>query len=84
MKPAIIHRTTQAELTSSETLYTDSIDYLLGGALTLRNGRIDKFQFDEGYCQTEAYTSTKDDFTFCYYDKGHLGNVRSVSQRTVP
>lgn len=68
------------ELTPSETLYTDSIDYLLGGALTLRNGRIDKFQFDEGYCQAEAYTSTKDDFTFCYYDKDHLGNVRQVTE----
>ena len=84
MKPAIIHRTTQAELTPSETLYTDSIDYRLGGALTLRNGRIDKFQFDEGYCQAERYTSTKANFTFCYYDTDHLGNVRSVSQRTVP
>ena len=80
MKPAIIHRTTQAELTPYETLYTDSIDYLLGGALTLRNGRIDKYQFDEGYCQAERYTSTKDDFTFCYYDKDHLGNVRQVTE----
>jgi hypothetical protein len=36
------------ELMPSEILYTDSTDYLLGGALTLKNGRIDMFQFDEG------------------------------------
>lgn len=30
------------ELMPSEILYTDSTDYLLGGAMTLRNGRIDK------------------------------------------
>ena len=29
----------------------ETVDYLLGGALTLRNGRIDKYQFEEGYCQ---------------------------------
>lgn len=69
------------ELTPSETLYTDSIDYRLGGALTLRNGRIDKFLFDEGYCQAErdVYNPGHDDFTFCYYDKDHLGNVRQVT-----
>jgi len=68
------------ELTSSETLYTDSIDYLLGGALTLRNGRIDKYQFDEGYCQAarDSRYNARDNFTFCYYSKDHLGNVRSV------
>ena len=26
-----------------------------GGTLTLKNGRIDKYQFDEGYCQAEKY-----------------------------
>ncbi len=69
------------ELAPSETLYTDSIDYLLGGALTLRNGRVDKFLFDEGYCQAErdVYNPGHDDFTFCYYDKDHLGNVRQVT-----
>lgn len=68
------------ELMPSEILYTDSIDYLVGGNLTLKNGRIDKFQFDEGYCQAEQYSSTKDEFTFCYYDRDHLGNIRQVTE----
>ena len=57
-------------------------DYLLGGALTLKNGRIDKYQFDEGYCQAEKYpyNTLQDDFTFCYYDKDHLGNIRQVKE----
>ena len=66
------------ELTPSETLYTDSIDYRLGGALTLRNGRIDKYQFDEGYCQVSSSTSTTDTFILFYYEKDHLGNIRKV------
>ena len=65
------------ELMPSEILYTDSTDYLLGGALTLKNGRIDMFQFDEGYCQATQYNATQDNFTFMYYDKDHLGNVLS-------
>ena len=68
------------ELTPSEIQYTDSTDYLLGGSLTLRNGRIDKFLFDEGYCQAESQNVTQDDFTFLYYDKDHLGNVRQVTK----
>ena len=68
------------ELMQSEILFTDSTDYLLGGALTLRNGRIDKYQFDEGYCQATQYNATQDNFTFLYYDKDHLGNVRQVTK----
>ena len=68
------------ELMPSEILYTDSTDYLLGGALTLKNGRIDMYQFDEGYCQATQYNATQDNFTFLYYDKDHLGNVRQVTK----
>ena len=68
------------ELMQSEILFTDSTDYLLGGALTLRNGRIDKYQFDEGYCQATQYNATQDNFAFLYYDKDHLGNVRQVTK----
>ena len=55
-------------------------DYLLGGSLTLRNGRIDKLQFEEGYCQAEMYAgnNSQDDFFFYYYDRDHLGNIRQV------
>ena len=68
------------ELTPSEIQYKDSTDYLLGGALTLKNGRIDKFQFEEGYCQASKYKTTQDNFTFCYYDQDHLGNIRQVTR----
>ena len=70
------------ELAPSEIQYKDSTDYLLGGALTLKNGCIDKYQFDEGYCQAEKYpyNTRQDNFTFCYYDKDHLGNIRQVKE----
>lgn len=69
------------ELTKEEIKCTETVDYLLGGALTLKNGRIDKYQFDEGYCQAKhSGTSDKDDFTFCYYDQDHLGNIRQVTE----
>lgn len=70
------------ELAPSEVLYTDSTDYLLGGSLTLRNGRIDKYQFEEGYCQAESLNATQDNFMFYYYDRDHLGNVRQVTKAT--
>jgi RHS repeat-associated protein len=68
------------ELSPSEILSADSTDYLLGGSLTLRNGRIDKYQFEEGYCQAAAYpgNASQDNITFCYYDRDHLGNIRQV------
>ena len=70
------------ELAPTEILSTDYTDYLLGGSLTLKNGRIDKYQFDEGYCQAEKYiyNTSQDEFTFCYYDKDHLGNVHQVTE----
>ena len=68
------------ELLPLEILSADSTDYLLGGSLTLRNGRIDKYQFEEGYCQAAAYSgnASQDNFTFHYYDLDHLGNIRQV------
>jgi hypothetical protein len=73
----LISISSMRELTPSEVLYTDSTNYLLGGTLTLRNGRIDKYLFEEGYCQAEGLNATQDNFTFMYYDKDHLGNVLS-------
>lgn len=66
------------ELAYYEVQYTDSTDYLLGGSLTLKNGRIDKYQFEEGYCQAGRYSDTEDVFAFYYYDRDHLGNIRQV------
>ena len=67
-------------LLPSEIQCADSTDYLLGGSLTLRNGRVDKLQFEEGYCQAAAYSgnASQDNFTFHYYDRDHLGNIRQV------
>ena len=69
---------TVRELTRSEIQYADSTEYLLGGQLTLKNGRIDKYLFEEGYCQAAKYNDTQDKFTFYYYDQDHLGSVRQV------
>jgi len=46
------------------------------------NGCIDKYQFEEGYCQAEkdSYYTSRDNFTFCYYDQDHLGNIRQVRE----
>ena len=49
----------QSRKKSSTGIYTDSTDYLLGGSLTLKNGRIDKYQFEEGYCQAGRYSDTE-------------------------
>lgn len=41
-----IHRLSDPEIQT-----TDTIDYLLDGKLILKNSRVDKYLFDEGYCQ---------------------------------
>ena len=71
---------TTRELAPSEILAADSTDYLLGGTLTMRNGRIDRYLFDEGYCQAAKYASNpvQDGFTPYYFDRDHLGSVRQV------
>ena len=68
------------ELAPSEILAADSTDYLLGGTLTMKNGRIDRYLFDEGYCQAvrSIFNPNQDGFTFYYYDRDHLGSVRQV------
>ena len=65
---------TARELAPSEILAADSTDYLLGGTLTMRNGRIDKYQFEEGYCQAvrSTFSPSQDGFTFYYYDRDLL------------
>ena len=70
------------ELAPSEIQCTDYTDYLLKGNLTMKNGHIDKYQFEEGYCQAEKNSSNAsiDDFAFCYYDQDHLVNIRQVTK----
>ena len=65
------------ELTSSQELYADSVDYMLGGSLLLKNGHtVDKYLFDGGYALASG--GTNNTFSFYYYNKDHLGNNREV------
>jgi RHS repeat-associated protein len=38
------------DLTPEQTQFCDTTDYLLGGRLTLKNGKLKQFLFDGGYC----------------------------------
>ena len=71
----------QVELKASDIQSTDSTDYLLGGSLVVRNGKIDKYLFDGGYAQATA-SGTTDKFTFYYQNKDHLGTVRETVTST--
>ena len=67
------------ELTPEEINCTETVDYLLGGSLVMKNGKIDKILFDGGYAQASAVSNTtKDKFAFYYYNQDHLGNNREV------
>ena len=61
--------------------YTISTNYLLGGSLVMKNGKIDKILFEGGYAQATAVNkTTKDKFAFYYYNQDHLGNIRQVTE----
>ena len=66
------------ELTPEEINCTETVDYLLGGRLVMRNGKIDKVLFDGGYAQASVATKTTDKFAFYFYNQDHLGNNREV------
>jgi RHS repeat-associated protein len=66
------------ELTAGQILHTDVTDYLLGGRVTMRGGRVDKVLFEGGYCQAMQVSSSSDSFAFYYYNQDHLGNIREV------
>ena len=67
------------ELPPEEINCTETVDYLLGGRLVMRNGKIDKVLFDGGYAQASAVSNTtKDKFAFNFYNQDHLGNNREV------
>jgi RHS repeat-associated protein len=66
-----------AELTPAQILSTATTDYMLGGSLVLKNGKIDKVLFEGGYAQATS-SGAADDFAFNYYNTDHLGNVREV------
>ena len=55
-----------------------STDYLLGGVLTLKDGRIDKCYFEGGFARAFETSATTDRFVFYYYNQDHLGNNREV------
>ena len=65
------------ELAPSEILSADSTDYLLGGSLTLRNGRIDKLLFEGSYIKSSNVTNDKK----CSI-KSEYCNIRHVKKCT--
>jgi RHS repeat-associated protein len=50
----------------------------MGGSLTMKKGRIDKFLFGGGYAQASVASSTTDNFAFYFYNQDHLGNIHEV------
>jgi RHS repeat-associated protein len=62
----------------AQILLADSTDYLLGGSLTMKNGKVNKYLFEGGYAQASVANSTTDNFAFYYYNQDHLGNIREV------
>jgi hypothetical protein len=67
-----------SELAREQVLYKDSTDYLLGGSLVMRNGRVDKLYFEGGFARAFETGSTTDRFAFYYFNQDHLGNNREV------
>lgn len=67
-----------ADLTPAQILYADSTDYLLGGNLILKNGKIEKLLFDGGYVLAKAENPTTEKLWVYYYNQDHLGNIRVV------
>lgn len=55
------------ELAPSEIQCTDSTAHLLKGSLMMKNGWIDKSQFEEGYCQAKKYVHTPSKDTISIY-----------------
>lgn len=107
------------DLCSAEVQVCDSVDYLLDGKLILKNSRVSKYLFGEGYAEAfqdfvciakpippfeiwddgssdtsadwksyeelmkqwraaNEYNANKDEFSFRYYNKDHIGNIREV------
>ena len=64
------------ELTAATTLSADSTDYC--GSFLLRNGSVDRFLFDGGYCQYPQNATPATQPSFHYYTRDHLGNNRTV------
>ena len=52
------------EKEEEQILHTDVTDYLLGGRVTMRDGRVDKVLFEGGYCQAAQAGSSSDSFAF--------------------
>ena len=69
------------ELTAAQIQSTDSTDYLLGGSLVVKNGKIDRYLFDGGYAKATA-SGTTDNFAFFYQNRDHLGTVRETVTST--
>ena len=47
-----------AEPDPNQIIQVDSTDYLLGGSLVMKNGKVDKYLFEGGYCQASSLGSS--------------------------
>jgi RHS repeat-associated protein len=81
-KPNVVTRNVgdvvKGRLSGAYWIHHETTDYLLGGSLVMKNGKIDKILFDGGYAQATSASSTTDKFAFNYYNQDHLGNNREV------
>ena len=63
-------------LCNEEILFKDSTDYIMDGELILKNGKVDMYCFDGGFCSLDNNNGRKQGLY--YYNKDHLGNNREV------
>mgnify|MGYP003508800100 FL=1 len=63
-------------LCNEEILFKDSTDYIMDGELILKNGKVDMYCFDGGFCSLDNNNGRKQGLY--YYNKDHLDNNREV------
>ena len=66
------------ELAPSEVLSADSMDYLLGGSLVVKDGMVDRYLFEGRFAKALRVSPNSYRFAFHYYNQDHLGNIREV------
>ena len=78
----------KGKLDPNLTQYSDTTDYLLGGSLVMKNGKIDKYLFDGGYAQAEGHYSSGGPkplgIVEFYDDEGNVIGSTSVTYKSIP
>ena len=74
-----------ADLTDAQILFKDSTDYLLGGSLVMKNGKIDKYLFEGGYAQAaEEFNQTAGPKPFFGFEDEDGNFINTGNNSTVP